>query len=123
MYLYDLVDGIIFNGNVEKTVLIKPLSDASKDDVSSMVSSQHDVLLSSNKFIPVNDHHLNAVAGLLLLNEHASASIAKIGNDSVKLSFDDVCNLKVSVQDWNVILSASMAVDEFHNSNTGVMEA
>ncbi|XDF79522.1 6-phospho-beta-glucosidase [Aliivibrio fischeri] len=119
MYSYKLIDGVVVHGELVTDFTITPLSDEQKTVIDELVERQHAVLLQSKKFEAVTEQHALAVKGVMTLNEYTSASISSLGDESVNLSFDDLCDLKVSAQDWNVILTSSMACDEFHNSSRG----
>lgn len=119
MYSYKLIDGVVVHGELVTDFTITPLSDEQKAVIDELVERQHTVLLQSKKFEAVTEQHAQAVKGVMTLNEYTSAAISSLGGQSVNLSFDDLCNLKVSAQDWNVILTSSMACDEFKNSNSG----
>ncbi len=116
MYLYNLIDGVMINDSLEKSIYIKSLSDSDKDNVAEIVDFQFQHITSAENLNPVNERHLQSIHGLILLNEHASASISAIGDQKVNLTYSDVCSLKMTAQDWNIVLTASMAVDEHHNS-------
>jgi len=123
MYMYSLVDGIYLGEKLEKTIFIKPLSDSDKNDVEDIVGLQFDYIQSDPNYNPVNEKHQESIYGLMLLNERASASIAAFGNNEVNVSYADVCSLKMTAQDWNIVLTSSMAVDELHNGEDAKMLA
>ncbi|MEF1256940.1 hypothetical protein [Vibrio sp. M260112] len=115
MYQYDLIDGVEINGTLVKTIDIQPLSDSDKDTVSELVNKQYEHIESNPNFNPVSEKHIQSIKGLMLLNEHASASISAFGEQQAMVTYDDICSLKMTVNDWNIVLTASMAVDEFHH--------
>ena len=123
MYLYNLIDGVLINGELVRTVSIEPLTDANRDTVADLVDVQHEHLVNMPEFKPVNDKHTLAIKGLMLLNENAAASISCLGKHRVSFTYDDICDHKITAQDWNVILTASMAVSELHSGNNGKMLA
>ncbi|MEA5313392.1 hypothetical protein VB525_05705 [Vibrio parahaemolyticus] len=123
MYKYNLIDGFIIDGSIIKSVQIKPLSDSDKEEISQIVDLQFQALLSSDNFNPVNEKHTQSIKGLLLLNEHAAASVSSCNEQQVALTYSDLCNLKLTALDWNIILTASMAVDELHNGEKAEMLA
>ncbi|WP_135382486.1 6-phospho-beta-glucosidase [Vibrio tasmaniensis] len=123
MYLYDLIDGVLVKGELVKTVSIEPLTDANRNTVADLVDVQHEHLVNMPDFKPVNDKHTQAIKGLMLLNENAAASISYLGKHHVIFTYGDICDYKITAQDWNVILTASMAVSELHSGNDGEMLA
>lgn len=123
MYLYDLIDGVLVKGELVKTVSIEPLTDANRNTVADLVDVQHGHLVNMPDFEPVNDKHTQAIKGLMLLNENAAASISYLGKHHVIFTYGDICDYKITAQDWNVILTASMAVSELHSGNDGEMLA
>ncbi len=123
MYLHNLIDGVLINGELVKTVSIEPLSNSCRNTVVDLVDAQHQHLVNMPEFKPVNDKHTLAIKGLMLLNENAAASISCLGKYRVTFTYDDICDYKITAQDWNVILTASMAVSELHSGNNGKMLA
>ncbi|BCV65527.1 hypothetical protein TUM17387_08860 [Shewanella carassii] len=123
MYQYNLVDGIKVDGNIFKTVSIRHLSDSESEDIQLIAKEQYSELAKGETFKVVNSKHGSSIEGLIYLNEHTAASITKLGNMSVNLSFSDLCNMGVTAQDWQVIMSASMAVQEFFCCGDGEMLA
>ncbi|MEC7306045.1 6-phospho-beta-glucosidase [Vibrio crassostreae] len=123
MYLYNLIDGVLIKGDLVKTVSIEPLTDANRNTVADLVDVQHEHLVNMPDFKPVNDKHTQAIKGLMLLNENAAASISYLGEHHVIFTYDDICDHKITAQDWNVILTASMTVSELHSGSDGEMLA
>ncbi|MEZ8863344.1 6-phospho-beta-glucosidase [Vibrio sp. 10N.247.311.51] len=123
MYLYDLIDGVLVEGELVKTVSIEPLTDANRNTVADLVDVQHEYLVNMPDFKPVNDRHTQAIKGLMLLNENAAASIRYLGKHHVIFTYGDICDYKITAQDWNIILTASMAVSELHSGSDGEMLA
>ncbi|MBJ6941898.1 6-phospho-beta-glucosidase, partial [Vibrio cholerae] len=64
---------------------------------------------------------LQGLKGYMLLNESAASSISKIGDENVDLMFLDLCQLNVSAQDWNVILTANLAISEYYASQGSML--
>ncbi|MGD1437551.1 hypothetical protein ACP6H4_25990 [Vibrio harveyi] len=115
IYEIDLIDGIKIQDSLFFSVFMKPLTDEEKQRVLSIADEQFIKLKSYSGFQPVNDKHESAIQGLIFLNEHTSASIHAIGVNEASYTYDDIRSLGVSDQDWNVILSAGMALDECYN--------
>ena len=115
IYEIDLIDGIKIQDSLFFSVFMKPLTGEEKQRVLSIADEQFIKLKSYSGFQPVNDKHESAIQGLIFLNEHTSASIHAIGVNEASYTYDDIRSLGVSDQDWNVILSAGMALDECYN--------
>ncbi|AZQ10121.1 hypothetical protein [Shewanella khirikhana] len=123
MFEYDLIDGVVVDGVRVKNFSIKNLSPSESKNIQNIASAQYKTISSSKNFKVVNDKHALSIEGLIYLNEHTAASIAKLGEEVVSLSFSDLCGLGVTAQDWQVILSASMAVEEYFNCASGELLA
>lgn len=123
MHTYSLIDGVVYNGVLVKEICIKSLNPDESNEISILADKQYAALKSKDSFCVVNERHGDSIKGLIYLNEHAAASIAEIGGKPVTLTFFDVCEMKMTAQDWQVILSASMAVEEYHCLDDGVMQA
>ncbi|ELB2073751.1 6-phospho-beta-glucosidase [Vibrio parahaemolyticus] len=121
---FDLVDGIILQGNLYKKVTIFPLNAEHYDAVEALVESQLQQLQHQEGFNLVNDSHYQALRGHMLLNECAATSTSHIGDVEVEMLFKDFCDLNISAQDWLVILTANLAVTEYYaDSDSYVMTA
>ncbi|WP_273984314.1 hypothetical protein [Vibrio parahaemolyticus] len=118
IYEIELIDGINVQDDLCFSVFMKPLTDKDKQRVLSIADEQFIKLKSYSGFQPVNDKHESAIQSLIFLNEHTSASIHAIGVNEASYTYDDIRSLRVSAQDWNVILSAGMALDECYNGET-----
>lgn len=118
IYEIDLIDGIKIQDSLFFSVFMKPLTDEEKQRALSIADEQFIKLKSYSGFQPVNDKHESAIQGLMFLNEHTSASIHAIGVNAESYTYDDIRSLGVSAQDWNIILSAGMALDECYNGET-----
>ncbi|ELJ8791924.1 6-phospho-beta-glucosidase [Vibrio cholerae] len=113
-HVYQLVDGIVFKGKLQKQVTLHPIDSVSYDLVEQLVEEQLQHIQNQADVVLVNDSHLQGLKGYMLLNESAASSISKIGDENVDLMFFDLCQLKISAQDWNVILTANLAIAEYY---------
>ncbi|MGI2196738.1 hypothetical protein ACRN91_14305 [Shewanella baltica] len=123
MHIYKLVDGVVINGELTKALVIKNLSETESKDIGLLVDKQYSVLESKNDFYVVNEKHGDSIKGLIYLNEHTAASIVQIGGTPVELTFFDICEMKMTAQDWQIVLCASIAVEEYYHRTDGEMLA
>ncbi|MEG7567139.1 6-phospho-beta-glucosidase [Vibrio cholerae] len=120
-HVYQLVDGIVFKGKLQKQVTLHPIDSVSCDLVEQLVEEQLQHIQNQADVVLVNDSHLQGLKGYMLLNESAASSISKIGDENVDLMFLDLCQLNVSAQDWNVILTANLAISEYYASQGSML--
>ncbi|EPY2709763.1 MULTISPECIES: hypothetical protein [Vibrio] len=120
-HVYQLVDGIVFKGKLQKQVTLHPIDSVSYDLVEQLVEEQLQHIQNQADVVLVNDSHLQGLKGYMLLNESAASSISKIGDENVDLMFLDLCQLNVSAQDWNVILTANLAISEYYASQGSML--
>ncbi len=118
---YQLVDGIVFKGKLQKQVTLHPIDSVSYDLVEQLVEEQLQHIQNQADVVLVNDSHLQGLKGYMLLNESAASSISKIGDENVDLMFFDLCQLKISAQDWNVILTANLAIAEYYANQAAML--
>lgn len=123
MHMYSLVDGVLINGVLTKSIGIRSLTSAESEAIGLLVERQYFFLESKNDFCVVNERHRDSIKGLMYLNEHTAASITQLGYTPVQLTFFDVCEMKMTAQDWNIVLCASTAVEELNNRPDGEMLA
>ncbi|AET26887.1 TPA: 6-phospho-beta-glucosidase [Vibrio cholerae] len=120
-HVYQLVDGIVFKGKLQKQVTLHPIDSVSYDLVEQLVEEQLQHIQNQADVVLVNDSHLQGLKGYMLLNESAASSISKIGDENVDLMFFDLCQLKISAQDWNVILTANLAIAEYYANQAAML--
>lgn len=120
-HVYQLVDGIVFKGKLQKQVTLHPIDSVSYDLVEQLVEEQLQHIQNQANVVLVNDSHLQGLKGYMLLNESAASSISKIGDENVDLMFFDLCQLKISAQDWNVILTANLAIAEYYANQAAML--
>ncbi|HAS2963034.1 TPA: 6-phospho-beta-glucosidase [Vibrio cholerae] len=120
-HVYQLVDGIVFKGKLQKQVTLHPIDSVSYDLVEQLVEEQLQHIQNQADVVLVNDSHLQGLKGYMLLNESAVSSISKIGDENVDLMFFDLCQLKISAQDWNVILTANLAIAEYYANQAAML--
>ncbi|CSC45576.1 Uncharacterised protein [Vibrio cholerae] len=120
-HVYQLVDGIVFKGKLQKQVTLHPIDSVSYDLVEQLVEEQLQHIQNQADVVLVNDSHLQGLKGYMLLNESAASSISKIGDENVDLMFFDLCQLKISAQDWNVILTANLAIEEYYANQAAML--
>ncbi|ENM3823301.1 6-phospho-beta-glucosidase [Vibrio cholerae] len=120
-HVYQLVDGIVFKGKLQKQVTLHPIDSVSYDLVEQLVEEQLQHIQNQADVVLVNDSHLQGLKGYMLLNESAASSISKIGDENVDLMFFDLCQLNVSAQDWNVILTANLAIAEYYANQAAML--
>ncbi|HDL9513836.1 TPA: 6-phospho-beta-glucosidase [Vibrio cholerae] len=120
-HVYQLVDGIVFKGKLQKQVTLHPIDSVSYDLVEQLVEEQLQHIQNQADVVLVNDSHLQGLKGYMLLNESAASSISKIGDENVDLMFFDLCQLKISAQDWNVILTANFAIAEYYANQAAML--
>ena len=120
-HVYQLVDGIVFKGTLQKQVTLHPIDSVSYDLVEQLVEEQLQHIQNQADVVLVNDSHLQGLKGYMLLNESAASSISKIGDENVDLMFFDLCQLKISAQDWNVILTANLAIAEYYANQAAML--
>ena len=120
-HVYQLVDGIVFKGKLQKQVTLHPIDSVSYDLVEQLVEEQLEHIQNQADVVLVNDSHLQGLKGYMLLNESAASSISKIGDENVDLMFFDLCQLKISAQDWNVILTANLAIAEYYANQAAML--
>lgn len=123
MYEYNLIDGVYIDGELVKTMLIKSMGEVDNSKVERIVCEQYSSLVLNESFHPVNDRHLESIKGVIYLNEHTAASISKLGEHNVSLTFSDLCEMKITAQDWQVMLCAGLAVSEFDSVQKGELLA
>jgi hypothetical protein len=123
-HVFNLVDGVMLEGELHKQVALFPLTGEHYDAVELLVDTQLNQLKLQPNFKLVNDSHCQALRGHMLLNECAATSISHIGNHEVNMVFNDFCELNISAQDWCIILTGNLAVTEFYaDSESAVMSA
>ncbi|MVE90044.1 6-phospho-beta-glucosidase, partial [Vibrio cholerae] len=98
-----------------------PIDSVSYDLVEQLVEEQLQHIQNQADVVLVNDSHLQGLKGYMLLNESAASSISKIGDENVDLMFFDLCQLKISAQDWNVILTANLAIAEYYANQAAML--
>ncbi len=86
-HVYQLVDGIVFKGKLQKQVTLHPIDSVSYDLVEQLVEEQLQHIQNQADVVLVNDSHLQGLKGYMLLNESAASSISKIGDENVDLMF------------------------------------
>ncbi|MEF1311409.1 6-phospho-beta-glucosidase [Vibrio mytili] len=123
-HVFNLVDGVLLNGELHTKVTLFPLTREHYDAVELLVDQQINHLKFQPNFKLVNDSHSKALRGHMLLNECAATSISHIGDVEVSMVFNDFCELNISAQDWVVILTANLAVTEcYADSDSYVIKA
>ncbi|MEZ8136623.1 6-phospho-beta-glucosidase [Vibrio splendidus] len=114
---FQLIDGIVWNENTCKQVTLRPLDESTHKQVLDLVDNQLSHLETQPGFYLVNDSHRQGLKGYMTLNECAAISISHIGNDAVQMTFGELCQLNISAQDWNRILTANLALAEFYGED------
>lgn len=123
-HTFQLIDGVVFNGELYKQVTIQPLDGKQYDIIEKLVNAQLSQLEIQPNFHLINDSHRLGLKGYMTLHECAAMSISHIGDIEVDMVFHDWCQLNVSAQDWSIILSANLAVSEFYgDTEAGLMSA
>ncbi|EGQ7892725.1 6-phospho-beta-glucosidase [Vibrio parahaemolyticus] len=114
---FHLIDGIVWNGKCRKRITLQPLDEQTYEQVNQVVETQLSCLKKQPNFCLVNDSHRQGLKGYMMLNECAAASISHLEDQPVSLMFDDLCRVKISAQDWNIILTANLALCEFYGDD------
>ncbi|MGD8111490.1 6-phospho-beta-glucosidase [Vibrio sp. TRT 17S01] len=123
-HIFQLVDGVVLNGELQKRVTVQPLDGEQYAIIEKLVNAQLSQLEAQPNFHLVNESHRLGLKGYMMLHECAATSISHIGDVDVDMVFHDWCQLNVSAQDWSIILSANLAVSEFYgDTEAGSMSA
>lgn len=117
-HVFTLMDGIVINGTRCDQVSIRPIDGSLYERVEQLVEKQLIHLQKQPDFRLVNESHRQGLKGYMLLNECAAAAISHIGNIEVQMEYYDYCQLKVSAQDWTIILTANLAVSEYYGDTS-----
>ena len=116
-HVFQLIDGIVWNGKCCKRITLQPLDEQTYDQMNQIVETQLASLEEQPNFGLVNDSYRQGLKGYMMLNECAATSISHLEDQPVSLMFDDLCRVNISAQDWNIILTANLALSEFYGDD------